>query len=385
MIRLPSHAAFGLAVVVVCLPLISTITAADPPAVTWKSDYNTARKEAQEQGKLIVLVVGTDDCIYCRKQEATTFRNNTVHGLIQDHFLAVKIDANRDPNLAQALKVQLYPTTVIAGPDGKILAYLQGYVSPEQFQEHANRAVLQATTPDAPIKLLEEANKAVVSSDNIRAIVLLKAVLKDPKSEAVHQKASVMLTTLETAADDKLNRAKRLEEAGDASASVTQLTEIVRGYAGTAAAAEAATLLVAPHQGSWTARLADKRVKDLLASAKEDYQAKRYAICLEKCHLVSGQHPGTPEAAQAKALTDSIQNEPELMLAVCEQMNDRTSGLYLALAETWIAKGDYKKAQVCFERVLRLNPGSKTADVAQLRLTNLQVGAVTAIPSSREK
>jgi thioredoxin-related protein len=385
MIRLPSHAALGLAVAVAWTTMSSTAAAADPPSVTWRGDYNTARKEAQEKGKLIVLVIGTEDCLYCRKQEASTFRDPTVQGLVNDHFLAVKVDANRDPNLAQALKIQLYPTTVLAGPDGKILAYLQGFVSAEQFKEHANRAVLQATTSDAISRSMDEVNKAISNSDHVKAIVLLKLIISDAGEAPIRVKAEKMLATLETHAAEKLSRAKQLDGAGDASSSLAQLADIVRQYAGTSAAAEAAGLLTVPAKGDWSTKIRAVRAKNLIDSAREDYEGKRYADCLEKCQLVVSQHPESQEAALAQTMSNNIRSEPEVLLAICEQMNERTAGLYFALAESWSKKGEMKQAQSCLERVMRLTPGSKTADAAQVRLASLHRNSLNTIPASISK
>ena len=66
---------FPLATAVVFL-FASNGTAADP--VTWRSDYNSARKEAGEKGLPIFLVIGTDNCFYCRKLEAGPFRDPAI-------------------------------------------------------------------------------------------------------------------------------------------------------------------------------------------------------------------------------------------------------------------------------------------------------------------
>src|SRR5262249_48613332 len=57
----------------VLLPLVTAAAltwparapAADP--VNWRTDYNAARKEATEKGLPLFVVVGTDNCFYCRK------------------------------------------------------------------------------------------------------------------------------------------------------------------------------------------------------------------------------------------------------------------------------------------------------------------------------
>src|SRR5438132_12695848 len=77
-------------------------TAADP--VKWRTDYNTARKEAQEKGLPLLIEIGTDDCFYCRKLEAITFRDPAVCAMLANSYIPLRIDANREPVLARQLK-----------------------------------------------------------------------------------------------------------------------------------------------------------------------------------------------------------------------------------------------------------------------------------------
>ena len=123
---------------VVALTAALPVVAADP--VQWRTDYPTARKEAEEKKVPLLVVVGTEQCVYCRKLESTTFVDKDVLAMLAGKVVLLKVDANKDAEFARAMKVTVYPTTVIAGADGKVFAYLAGYVAPEQFREHANKA-----------------------------------------------------------------------------------------------------------------------------------------------------------------------------------------------------------------------------------------------------
>lgn len=112
--------------------------AADP--VEWRTDYTTARKEAEEKKLPLVVVVGTEQCVYCRKLESTTFADKETLALLAGKVILLKVDANKEPEFCKAMRVTIYPTTVIAGADGKVFAYLSGYVAPDQFRDHATKA-----------------------------------------------------------------------------------------------------------------------------------------------------------------------------------------------------------------------------------------------------
>lgn len=136
------------------LALVSLLTgpaSAADPSIQWRADYNSARREAQQKGLPLMVEVGTEECYYCKKQDGTTFRDPGVIALLNARFVTVRVDANREPAFAQALHVQVYPTTVIGSPDGRVLAFLQGYSSAEQLSEALRRAAPAAVAaPEAP-------------------------------------------------------------------------------------------------------------------------------------------------------------------------------------------------------------------------------------------
>jgi hypothetical protein len=121
------------------------IPPAAAPPVAWWTDYNSARKEAQEKGLPLMVVIGTEDCFYCRKLEAGPLKDPGITKLLAGGYVALKLDATRAPELAKALKVQMYPTMVLAAPDGKIHAFIEGYLDAERLGEQLKRAA-----PPAP-------------------------------------------------------------------------------------------------------------------------------------------------------------------------------------------------------------------------------------------
>jgi outer membrane protein assembly factor BamD (BamD/ComL family) len=46
--------------------------------------------------------------------------------------------------------------------------------------------------------------------------------------------------------------------------------------------------------------------------------------------------------------------------------------MYLSLAESWLKKGKLDEAAVCLEKVQQLSPGSHHAQMAQVKLAQMQ-------------
>jgi tetratricopeptide (TPR) repeat protein len=123
------------------------VFAADP--IPWFTDYVAARKEAEAKNRPMLVVIGSQDCFYCRKMEAGTFADPNVVTLVNAKFVALKVDASANPEFARSMRVSVYPTTILAGSDGKIHGFFGGYLSVDQFKENAGKS-LASIPPAAP-------------------------------------------------------------------------------------------------------------------------------------------------------------------------------------------------------------------------------------------
>src|SRR5271169_1752337 len=65
--------------------------------VDWRSDYSAARKEASEKGRPILVDFGFEGCAFCRKLDATTFRDADVVKRMNEQFIPIRIDIEKDP------------------------------------------------------------------------------------------------------------------------------------------------------------------------------------------------------------------------------------------------------------------------------------------------
>jgi thioredoxin-related protein len=96
-------------------------------AVNWRNDVSAARREARETGKPLFLDFGTQNCGYCRQLDATTFRAPSVARMLNDSFIPVHIDADREREFTNALAIHSYPTLVITDSQGKIINRKEGF------------------------------------------------------------------------------------------------------------------------------------------------------------------------------------------------------------------------------------------------------------------
>ena len=352
--------------------------------IAWRADYDRARKEAVDKGRPLFLSFHTEDCFHCRRLEAGPFKDPAVVGLVNERFVPLHVDANKSPRLAEALRIQAYPTMIIASPDGKILAFLEGYQDARPLHDHLQRA-LAVQTPDWMARDFQEASKAIAAGEYATAVSLLKKVLEDGKDRPVQTKAKSVLDEIEQQAAGRLVRVKQLQDKGQYQEAVDLLTELLARYAGTQSAAEGAkTLTTLAERPELKTNQRVRRAKDLLAQAREAFTARQYSDALELCEILETTYKDLPEGKQGVELAGEIRSSPEKMAAACERLNERLTSMYATLGETWLKKGDKDQAAACFEKAVRAAPASLVAREAQARLTSLSTKP-PAIPTTFHK
>lgn len=340
--------------------------------VEWRTDYSQARKEAQEKGRPIFIDVSTDNCVYCRLLESRTFKDPAIIALLNERFIPLALDAQRDSRWVEPMRVNNYPTLIFAGSDGKILGYQEGFIEAGPLRERLQRTLDNTSAKDWMAHDLQEATRAIQQSDYIRGITLLKNILADGKDRPVQVQARHLLQAVEKQAATRCARAREMAEKGQMAQAVETATEVVRNFAGTKAAHEGGKLIVtlASRVDMQEPRL--NVARELLSQAQEEHRRQNYLSCLDHCDAILTHYGDQPEASDAAKLKTAIRSDPELAMQACDQMSERLSQMYMSLAETWLKKGQPQQAVFYLERIIHTFPNSRHAITAQVRLAQIQ-------------
>ncbi|MGL4555125.1 MAG: DUF255 domain-containing protein [Gemmataceae bacterium] len=351
--------------------LVLLIPRAAPAAdVHYRADYGKALREAASTGKPMVVVVGTDDCHWCKQLDARTLGVEDVAKLLNERFVVYKIDATRQPELATALRVQVYPSLYYASPTGGIVGHQEGFVEAEPFKKTLVEVLVKVGTPDTMARDFELAGKAARDGDQAKALALLRQVVEDGRRRPVQVQARKAIEELEGQAKQSESKAREMADRGKTAEAVEELKKLDRSYPGTPAAREGKQLLLRLTSRAEAGRADGAR--ELLEQARKDYKARQFLACLDRCEALAAQHADSDEAAEAGKLTAEIRANPEWTLEACEQLSGRLGSLYLSLADGFVSKGKPEQATLYLERVVALFPGSRHAEVARLRLARLK-------------
>lgn len=111
--------------------------------ITWLTDFDAALQQAQATNQLVVIDFFATWCGPCKMMERNTFTDERVRQRMAG-FIPLKIDVDRQPQLAARYGIEAMPTTVVVNASGQPVARSVGYLNAKDFL-----AVLDAAKPGA--------------------------------------------------------------------------------------------------------------------------------------------------------------------------------------------------------------------------------------------
>ncbi len=97
------------------------------------TSYPTAWTAAQKSGRPILVFVTSTSCPHCSRMLGETYQRTTLRTFVTDSFETVLVDRTEQPELIAKLHVRLLPTTLVVGPDNKVIDVIEGYVDAAAF------------------------------------------------------------------------------------------------------------------------------------------------------------------------------------------------------------------------------------------------------------
>jgi len=139
-----------LALVVLALVLASCGSASSSPSGGETADageqeafsalsFAEAQTLARETDRLVFVDFYTTWCGPCKRLDSTTWRDAAVTEWLAENTVALKIDAEKETELAGRYRLQGYPTLLFLDPDGSEVKRLMGYHDADAFLAEARR------------------------------------------------------------------------------------------------------------------------------------------------------------------------------------------------------------------------------------------------------
>ena len=140
------------------------------PAIAWQAWSADAFAQAQREDRMIIVDVGIEGCTACRWMEQKTYGNADVAALIDEHFVAISVDAEARPDIGERYEYWAWPATIFMSPDGEQVLAIRGNKLPKNFLP-----ILQ--------QLIEAKRAGTLTGDNKQPITAPPRVLDGPLEE----------------------------------------------------------------------------------------------------------------------------------------------------------------------------------------------------------
>ena len=119
----------------IAAPAVSMAAESSTPAsVRWQSDLKKAHDLSVRTGRPMLIVFGAEWCTFCHKLEQTTLADPEMVEFVNNSFVPVHIDYDKQPRVAQVLEVKSLPHTVVLSPQADLLGRIVGFADPAKYK-----------------------------------------------------------------------------------------------------------------------------------------------------------------------------------------------------------------------------------------------------------
>ncbi|WP_437203646.1 thioredoxin family protein [Planctomicrobium sp. SH664] len=114
--------------------------------IRWQSDLRAAHRQAVAENKPIMIVFGAEWCGFCKKLEKQTLETPQMSQYINESFIPVHLDLDKEKRIGEILEVEALPCTIILSPNADLLGRIDGYHKPDPFHQKLAAARASFTT-----------------------------------------------------------------------------------------------------------------------------------------------------------------------------------------------------------------------------------------------
>ncbi len=116
-----------------CFALLQVSGCNAAESVNWHHWELDAFEKAKAENKIILVNVGMEGCAACGRMEAITYADSDVIALLNEHFIAIEVDAEARPDIGERYSDWAWPATMFLAPDATQVLGVRGNRLPRNF------------------------------------------------------------------------------------------------------------------------------------------------------------------------------------------------------------------------------------------------------------
>ena len=121
----------ALVFVVVSFGLLPNVTASKE--IDWQS-YADGMARSKFEQKKVFLHFYAEWCAACKVMEEKTFKDPGVIASLNENYISIKVNVDREKQTSEMFKVTLLPDTWFLSENSKVIGRRPGFISPQQLK-----------------------------------------------------------------------------------------------------------------------------------------------------------------------------------------------------------------------------------------------------------
>lgn len=138
-------------------------------AIQWQPWSPQVFQQATKSHKLVFLYLEATWCHWCHVMQDSTFKDRGVQNVLAHDYLAIRVDHDANPFLANRYRDYGWPALIFFSPDGKEIVKRAGYIEPEAFTRLLSTIVKDPSPElaDQPADLASSSNLSASHRDDL--------------------------------------------------------------------------------------------------------------------------------------------------------------------------------------------------------------------------
>ena len=100
--------------------------------IQWHT-YNDGMARGKFENKKVFIHFFAEWCAVCKTMEKNTFSDSAIITALNENFIPVKVDTDREVGTASMYRVQAVPDNWFIAADGEIIGNRPGYIAPDEL------------------------------------------------------------------------------------------------------------------------------------------------------------------------------------------------------------------------------------------------------------